>query len=72
MLAVAMVLLICQQNNIPYFPWIILEYHAPHLLHATLTGQIGPGLWYNLIGAMLLAVVWVFVASILFRKRGWQ
>ena len=71
-LAIAMVLLICQQNNIGYFPWIVLEYHAPNLLHATLTNQVSPGLWWNLLGAAILAVGWVFVAAILFRQRGWQ
>jgi hypothetical protein len=72
MLVVALVLLICQQNNIEYVPYLAIEYHAPQLLHATLTDQDRPDLRFNLLGCGLLAVAWVIAAGFLFRRRGWQ
>ena len=72
MLAVALVLLVCQQNNIAFIPPLALEYHAPHLLHATLTNQIRPEHWLNLGASAILAVAWAALAVVLFRRRGWQ
>jgi hypothetical protein len=72
MLAVALLLLVCQQNNIAFLPYLSLEYHAPNILHATLTDQIRPEHWINLIVSAVLAIGWVAMAAILFRKRGWQ
>lgn len=72
MLVVAMVLLICQQHNITYIPYLAIEFHAPQVLHATLTNQTQPFHWYNLTASMVLAVGWVMAAGYLFRKRGWQ
>jgi hypothetical protein len=72
MLAVALILLICQQNNVTYLPYLALEYHAPNILHATLTDQLRPTHWYNLIVSAGLAIAWVFAAVVLFRTRGWQ
>jgi hypothetical protein len=72
MLAVALVLLICQQNNIARLPWLALEYHAPHILHATLTNQIVPQHWWNLAASAALACGWAMLAVVLFRRRGWQ
>lgn len=72
MLAVALVLLVCQQNNISKIPWLALEYHAPHLLHATLTDQLRPSHWWNLAAAGVLAAAWAMLAVVLFRRRGWQ
>jgi hypothetical protein len=72
MLAVALVLLICQQNNVTFIPRLALEYHAPHLLHSTITNQIRPIHWWNLAASAVLAAGWATVAVWLFRKRGWQ
>jgi hypothetical protein len=72
MLVVALLLLICQQNNIGLLPYLALEYHAPNILHATLTDQIRPGHWFNLIFSAGLAIGWVALAAVLFRRRGWQ
>jgi len=72
MLVVAMVLLICQQNNITWIPYLTLEYHAPQILHAVLTNQTREYHWFNLLGCTVLAIAWVFAAGFLFRKRGWQ
>ena len=72
MLAVALVLLVCQQNNITIVSNFALEYHAPNLLHAILTDQSRSGLWFHLFMSGLLSIAWVFAATIIFRKRGWQ
>ncbi len=72
MLVVTIVLLICQQNNVAYVPYLAIEYHAPQMLHATLTNQTNSGHWYNLLGCAILAVLWVMAAGFLFRRRGWQ
>lgn len=72
MLAVALVLLVCQQNNITFLPRFALEYHAPHLLHATLTNQLRTIHWWNLAASAALACAWALLAVVLFRKRGWQ
>jgi ABC-2 type transporter len=72
MLAVAMVLLVCQQNNIAYLPRLALEYHAPHILHATLTNRLQPEHSWNLAASAALAAGWAVLAVILFRRRGWQ
>src|SRR5262249_5643748 len=44
MLAVALFLTICQQNNIPFLPYLALEYHAPRMIHAALGDAL---LWYH-------------------------
>jgi len=72
MLVITIVLLICQQNNVAYVPYLAIEYHAPQMLHATLTNQTNAGHWYNLLGCAILAVLWVMAAGFLFRRRGWQ
>ncbi|MEZ6139240.1 MAG: ABC transporter permease [Zavarzinella sp.] len=72
MLAIALVMLLCQQNNIEYIPQLAIEYHAPHLLHAILTDQLRSHHWLNLTAAIILSVSWVILAAVLFRRRGWQ
>jgi ABC-type multidrug transport system permease subunit len=71
-LVVALVLFICQQNSIPGLPYIALEYHCPRVLHAAFSNTIHWYHWGNLAGAYLLAVVWVAVATFMFRRWGWQ
>ncbi|QVL33712.1 ABC transporter permease [Telmatocola sphagniphila] len=72
MLVVALTLLMCQQNNIAYIPYMALEYHAPLIIHATLTSQIKPHHWVNLAACAALGFLWASLAFVLFRKRGWQ
>ncbi|MCE9531087.1 MAG: ABC transporter permease [Planctomycetes bacterium] len=72
MLVVALVLLVCQQHNIMWVPFLAIEYHAPQVLHATLTNQTRTSHWYNLLGCGILSIGWVLLAGFLFRKRGWQ
>jgi hypothetical protein len=72
MLAIALILLICQQSNITTIPSLFLEYHSPHILHAIVTDRALPEIWINLAAAAVLAVGWATLAVILFRRRGWQ
>ncbi len=72
MLSVALILFICQHNNIPFLPYIALEYYGPRLIHAALTGSVQPYHWANLAGGGVLAVGWMVLATWLFRKYGWQ
>ena len=72
MLAVALILFICQQNGIPGLSYLALEYHCPRMVHAALTDAV---LWYHyghLLGAGVLAVGWTGAATLLFRRCGWQ
>ncbi len=72
MMVVALLLFICQQNNIPGLPYLALEYHGPRMVHAALTDSV---LWYHwghLAGAALLSLVWILAATVLFRRYGWQ
>jgi hypothetical protein len=72
MLAVALLLFICQQNGIPGLPYLALEYHCPRMLHAVLTDSVQWYHWGHLGGATALAIAWAIGAAILFRRYGWQ
>jgi hypothetical protein len=72
LLAVTLLLFICQQNNVPLLPQLALEFHCPRILQASLAGSILFEHWAHLGGAALLAVAWALVAAYLFRRRGWQ
>jgi ABC-type Na+ efflux pump permease subunit len=72
MLAVAMILVICQQNGIPFLPLAALEYHSPRILHAALTDSVQAPHWRHLAYTAGLAVLWTVAAGMLFRRRGWQ
>ena len=49
MMAVALILFICQQNAIPGLPYLALEYHCPRIIHAALTDSV---LWYHWISLL--------------------
>ncbi len=73
LMAVSMLLMICTLNNIPFLPYLAVEYHGPRILHAAINGdEITRSLWGNLLGAAVLGVIWLTVAVRLFRRRGWQ
>jgi ABC-2 type transporter len=72
LLAVSLLLFICQQNNIMGLPWLAIEYHGPRVIHAALTNTVHWYHWVNLAGAATLAVCWTCAAVVLFRRRGWQ
>jgi hypothetical protein len=72
LLAVALVLVICQQNGILGVPWLALEYHCPRMLQAALAGSVHWSHWANLASAAALALTWSVLATALFRRQGWQ
>jgi len=83
LLMVALFLFTFQQINLPFVPYIFLESHIPPMLHAVMTDTVrdvpwqhAPGQrvqpWFHLLAAAFLAVVWAWVATKLFRQRGWQ
>jgi hypothetical protein len=72
MLAVALLLFTCQQNDIPGLSYLALEYHCPRTIHAALSGTVYWYHWGNLAGAAALALLWTCAATILFHRRGWQ
>jgi hypothetical protein len=72
LLSVALVLFICQQNHIPFLPYLAIEYHGPRVMHAAVTQEVQAQHWYHLLGTAFLAGCWIFTAGMLFRKRGWQ
>lgn len=73
LMAVSMLLLICSLNNVPFLPYLAVEYFGPRILHAAIEGvELTRAHWGNLLGAAVLGVVWLTVAVRLFRRRGWQ
>jgi hypothetical protein len=72
LLSVALLLMICQQCHIPGIPYLALEYHAPRMIHAALTGPPQLSHWGHLAGSIVLAGVWASAAAYLFRRYGWQ
>jgi hypothetical protein len=71
-LAVALVLVLCRQNQVAWLPEAVLEHHSPRLMHAALTGSVEWWHWGQLLGTAGLAFLWAGLAGILFRRRGWQ
>lgn len=69
---IALIVIIIQQNNIPVLPVMLLEYHAPRMLHAVLSGELYWFHWFNLLGAGIISFGWACTATYLFRTRGWQ
>lgn len=72
MMAVALLLFICQQNQVPLLPYFALEYHSPRMIHATLTDSVQWYHWGHLTCAAVLATTWTVMAALLFRRYGWQ
>jgi ABC-2 type transporter len=72
MMVVTLFVFVCQQTNVPYVPYLALEYHCPRMLHAALTGTIAWFHWAHLLCAWVLSVFWAILATSLFRRYGWQ
>jgi hypothetical protein len=72
MLVVSMVLLICQQNNISFLPQLWIEYHGPRILSAAIGNSVESIHYLELLGALVLAIGWNAVATVTFRRYGWQ
>ncbi len=54
LLSIALVLFICQQNGIPFVPYLALEFHGPRVLHAAITGSPEPEHWLHLAAAPMI------------------
>ncbi len=72
LMAVSLLLYICQQNQILGLPWLALEFHGPRMIHAALQRTVLWSHWFHLLVAGCLALAWVVTAGQLFRRRGWQ
>lgn len=72
LLVVSLVILGAQKNHVPVVPWVLLEFQAPPLLHAAVTGDVPAWRWGQLAGTFILALGWAALATWLFRRRGWQ
>lgn len=72
LLAVSLLLFLCQQGGIPGLSYLALEYHGPRLLHAALSGSVHISHYGNLVAATALAGIWLMTAVTLFRRYGWQ
>ena len=72
MLGIALVLYVCQQYRVPFVPYLTLEFHGPRMLHAVIADTLHAGHWLNLAAAFVLATCWLALATVLFRRQGWQ
>ncbi|MFN4258165.1 MAG: ABC transporter permease [Gemmataceae bacterium] len=72
LLSVTLILFICQQNQLVVVQFLFLEYHTPRILRAAFAHRVTSEYVRNLIGAFVLTLLWLTVATYLFRKRGWQ
>jgi ABC-type Na+ efflux pump permease subunit len=72
LLGVSVILFICQQNGIPGLPHVALEFHCPRMIHAVLSDGVQWYHWYHLAAAAVLACGWAVLATVLFRRCGWQ
>jgi hypothetical protein len=71
MLTVGLFLYLTEQLGIPSVRYVALEYYCPRMLHEVMVGSFRPVAWY-LLPSLALALLWTYVASAVFRKRGWQ
>jgi hypothetical protein len=69
LLAVSLILVICQALNIPGLPYLAMEFYGPRLLQAAISRQIELYHWRELVGAVLMATIWVMTAVVMFRRR---
>jgi hypothetical protein len=72
MLIVSMLVLICKHFQVAVLPQFILEFHGPRMLSAVMTNTVEPADYRELGLAAALAGIWIAVATIAFRKYGWQ
>ena len=72
MLGIAVVLYVCQQFRVPFVSNLALEFHGPRMLHAVISGTFQVWHWLNLAAALAIALFWLTLATVLFRRQGWQ
>ena len=72
MMAVTMLLFLCQQTGIPGVPNLALEYHCPRILQAVAANTTNWLHGLHLAMATVLATGWSILATVLFCRQGWQ
>lgn len=72
LLILALFMVTVQLNQIPFLAQLVLENHTTQIFHAALSDSVQFVSWLHLIAAGLLSIGWATLATILFRKRGWQ
>jgi hypothetical protein len=72
MMAVTMLLFLCQQTGIPGLPNLALEYHCPRILQAVAANTVNWLHGLHLAAAAVLAAGWSLLATMLFCRQGWQ
>ncbi|HZO15416.1 MAG TPA: ABC transporter permease [Polyangiaceae bacterium] len=72
MLSVALILIICRQNDLRFPATLMIEYHGPSMILAALRDAVAPAHWGELAVSWVLAVVWCGLATGLFRRFGWR
>lgn len=72
MMAVTMLLFLCQQTGIPGVSYLALEYHCPRILQAVAAGTVNWLHGVHLATAAVLAAGWGVLATALFCRQGWQ
>lgn len=72
LLILALFMVTVQLNQIPFLAQLVLENHTTQIFHASLSGSVHFVSWLHLLGAAILSCGWATLATILFRKRGWQ
>ncbi len=72
MLVVSLLVFTCQQTGIRGLPNLALEYHCPRILQAAVANAVLWYHWLHLAAAAGLAIGWGTLATLLFRRQGWQ
>ncbi|MBL8793781.1 MAG: ABC transporter permease [Planctomycetia bacterium] len=72
LLILALFMVTIQLNSIPILAELVLETHTTKIFHAALSGVVTGESWLRLVAAGFLSVGWAILATVLFRRRGWQ
>lgn len=72
LLAVSLLLLICQINMVPFLTNLSVENHTTLMMRSALAGVVNGLNWFGLMCTIVLALFWCGLAVRLFRKYGWQ
>jgi hypothetical protein len=72
LLAVSLLLLICQINMVPFLTNLSVENHTTLMMRSALAGVVNGLNWFGLMCTVVLACIWCGLAIRLFRKFGWQ
>jgi hypothetical protein len=72
LLILALFMVTVHLNQIPFLAELVLETQTTKIYIAALSGVITADSWFRLFAAGILSIGWATLATILFRKRGWQ